>query len=382
VKEEHSLPLVHLGFFFPGGRISEVGSNAGITSLMLEALLRNYIRRSGLLAASQLEALGVRLAPVVQPDFFGVQASVLSSELNEGIWELIRWLRMPEIEEDDVKWARAELLRKITLQPTRKMIDSARKAVYRDHPYGFTIEQIGENVETLGMDSVKAWKEKYLDGVNPHILALGDVQGTAFIGDLVSELSDRRYRVGTVVENDVPFPDDPEASYKVISNAEQGTAMMVFPGPEEGSDFAEMLDVALQVLGGANGLLTKSVTKELRLANDLRLFRESGVGGGAIFIEVEAAASNLEKSIQEIRRELNQFAEKLVPEPLFLSSLVTRITKHHFRRQKRADYSLEIMRSVLAGEPVDYGERYVLNVRQLRVGEVVLAVQRYMGEEE
>ena len=112
VKEEHSIPLVHLGLFFPGGRINEVTSDAGITRLMLQAILQNYIRRGGLLAASRLEALGVRMSLVVQPDFFGIQAVVLSPELSGGIWELLRWLRAPEIEEVDVERRRAELLRR------------------------------------------------------------------------------------------------------------------------------------------------------------------------------------------------------------------------------------------------------------------------------
>jgi predicted Zn-dependent peptidase len=347
---------------------------------MLQAILQNYIRRGGLLAASRLEALGVRMSLVVQPDFFGIQAVVLSPELSGGIWELLRWLRAPEIEEVDIERARAELLRRVTLEPTDKMIESAKKAVYGDHPYGFSLDQIRNNVAALSADSVVAWKAKYLDKVNPHILALGDVQGTAFISDLVSELSDRRYRVGTASEEDVPVPDDPTSSFKVISNADLGKAIMVYPGPEEGSDFAEMLDVALELLGSPNGLLTTVLSKERRLVDRLRLLRESGVGGGAIFIEVTAPPSNLEESVKEIRQQLNRFSEKSVSEPLFLDSLVIRLSEHHFRRQVRADYLLEIMRSVLAEEPTDYGERYILNVRQLRIGEIVFAVQRYMGE--
>lgn len=381
VKEEHSMPLVHLGFFFPGGQINEVTSNAGITRLMLQAILRNYIRRGGLLAASRLEALGVRMSPVVRPDFFGIQAVVLSTDLSDGVWELLRWLRAPEIREVDVELARAELLRNLVLEPEDKMFVAARKAVYGDHPYGFSTEQIRTNLEGFSAASVLEWKTMNLDKLNPHILALGDVQGTAFITDLVSELSDRRYRVGTATDKEVPIADDPDTAFKVISNAEMGRAIMAYPGPEEGSDFAEMLDVALEVLGNPNGLLTKSLIKERQLLSGLKLRRESGVGGGAVFIDVIAPPASLEESVKEIRRQLSQFSEKSVTEAVFLDNLVRRLSEHYYRRQVRAEYILEIMRSVLAKEPIDYGKRYVLNVRQLRIGEIVLAVQRYLGEE-
>jgi hypothetical protein len=40
-----------------------------------------------------------------------------------------------------------------------------------------------------------------------------------------------------------------------------------------------------------------------------------------------------------------------------------------------------MVRAALAGEPADYGARYVLNVKQLRIAEIVFAVQRFLGEE-
>ncbi len=382
LKEEHSMPLVHLGFFFPGGEANEVISNAGITHLMLQAILENYIRRGGLLLTSRLEALGVQMSLVVQPDFFGVQAVVLSPQLNDGIWELIRWVRSPEIEEVDVERGRAALLRQFSLEAVDKMLESAKKQIYGDHPYGFSLDQKRNNIETLSFAAVAAWKEKYLDKLNPHIFALGDVNGTAFIKDLVSDLSDRRYRAGAAVDNDVPVPEETTSPFKVISNPEMGRAIMVCAGPKEGSEFAEMLDVGLELLGGPNGLLTKSLEKDRKLITHLRLERETGVGGGAVFIEIGASPSNLSEGVEGVRRCLNEFSDKSVPEALFLDSLVVRLSKHYYRRQVRAAFLLELMRAALAEEPVNYGERYVLNVRQLRIGEIAAALQRFLGEEQ
>jgi len=111
------------------------------------------------------------------------------------------------------------------------------------------------------------------------------------------------------------------------------------------------------------------------------LTRESGVGGGAIFIELSTSPGALDEGVKEIRQQLNRFSEKSVSEADFFDSLVVRLSEHHYRRQVRADYILEIMRSVLAEEPIDYGQRYILNVRQLRMGEIALAVQLYLGED-
>jgi len=378
------MPLVHLGFFFPGGRINETTNSTGITRLALQAILRNYTRRGGLFALSRLEALGVEMTMVDELDFFGVQAVMLSPDLNNGVWELLNWLRSPEIEAVDVETARQEVLRQLALECATsqdKLLAAARKQVYGDHPYGFSAEQMRHNVAEISADQVIEWKDQYLDKVNPYIFVLGDVEGTAFLDDLVSELSDRKYRVGVAVEHGVPVPDESGPLLKVVTDEEAGRAIMVYPGPKQGSDTAEMLDVALRVLGSPNGVLTRKFQKELRLVDSLNLFRESGVGGGAVYLEMRAAPENLPESVKEIRRELQQVSEATIPEELFLDSLVSRLTRHHYRRQVRDTYLREMARAALAGEPPDYGARYILNVKQLRIGEIVFAIKRFLGEE-
>src|SRR5204863_424733 len=40
IKEDHTTPIIHMGLFYPGGKLAEKKDNAGITSLLLHWLLK------------------------------------------------------------------------------------------------------------------------------------------------------------------------------------------------------------------------------------------------------------------------------------------------------------------------------------------------------
>src|SRR4029079_2274034 len=61
IVEDHRLPLVSFGIFFPGGRLYESTKNAGITELMLRTALRGTKRYNSSDIARRLENAGARI---------------------------------------------------------------------------------------------------------------------------------------------------------------------------------------------------------------------------------------------------------------------------------------------------------------------------------
>src|SRR5262249_16190494 len=85
VRQDHSLPMVTIGFLFQGGRIVEDDSNSGITEFMLRSLLYGTERRTADQIGADLDQLGAQVEPVAQPDFFGITLSVSSSNAGPAI---------------------------------------------------------------------------------------------------------------------------------------------------------------------------------------------------------------------------------------------------------------------------------------------------------
>src|SRR6185503_17563035 len=99
VLEDHRLPLVSFGIFYPGGRLYESTKNAGITELMLRTALRGTKRFNTSDIARRLENAGARIQIVNEPDFFGYILDGVSGQMNQALEVLIEVLQQPAFAE-------------------------------------------------------------------------------------------------------------------------------------------------------------------------------------------------------------------------------------------------------------------------------------------
>jgi zinc protease len=103
IAEDHRLPLVTFGIFFPGGRLLETAENSGITELTLRSALRGAVRLSSADIARRLENAGAHIQVVNEPDFFGYIVEGLSSRMNQALDVLMGVLQQPGFDSDDVE---------------------------------------------------------------------------------------------------------------------------------------------------------------------------------------------------------------------------------------------------------------------------------------
>src|SRR6185369_13059078 len=85
ILEDHRLPLVSFGIFYPGGRLNETAKNAGITELMLRTALRGTQRFSSADIARRLENAGAGIQIVNEADFFGYIVEGLSGKMDQAL---------------------------------------------------------------------------------------------------------------------------------------------------------------------------------------------------------------------------------------------------------------------------------------------------------
>ncbi len=57
------------------------------------------------------------------------------------------------------------------------------------------------------------------------------------------------------------------------------------------------------------------------------------------------------------------------------------IAEFHVRQNDPDKFLADSMKEILAKEPADYSRRYLLNVKQLRAGEIESTLNRFLEEE-
>ena len=371
LREDHRQPLVHVGLFFSGGVLSEGPDKAGLTRLLAAALLENLKRADGGRMLLALESGGARIRTVTQYDFFGIEAMALTPAFNDLFLGLVDWLHGElDLTEPDVQAAARRLARREDGAETR-FVALGLKRLFESHPYGHGIEQ---GPASFPLEQVVGWKKSLIERTHPTIVVSGDVSGTAFLEGLVSKLSNPRYVDGKLPGTRVTYP-----MKLPIREGDANRAVLLFEGPRAGSVEVAMLGVGRQLLGGPTGRVSRRLRREgLGYRGTLGLL--DLVRGGAVWLSVDAVAGKSEQATALAFEEARGMTERTVPPFDFRAAQVATITAWLIRQRDPSAYLCDTMEAALAGEPADYGTRYILNLRSLRMGEVEQALRRYVGE--
>jgi len=378
LRERHLSPLAHFGFYFGGGRIEEAPETAGITRLMVESLLQSRTRGNGGLDLALFEAMGVRLAPLVDEDFFGVNLTCLSGGSDTAFFGVVELIQAGlTLSPDDVAAARRriEVQDALACSPRSRLIDEGRAALFPDHPYGRAFSPCMAAAAGTP-DQVIAWRDRHSAQTFPTIVVTGDVSGTSFLEGLISRLSNSKFSQTQPVQ--VKYKSPGRRFPKV---RDQERLMVVAEGPRLGQDYVEMLSVARALLGGRGGKLGRLV-RETGKAGFEGFAMENDLLAGALDIELVGEPDSLDGVAEAVLAAIRETAEANTSPQEFRSAQVRTITELLSRQADPQRFLKATMKAALAGEPSDYGARFILNVRNMRMGEVELGITRFLGARE
>ena len=380
-QEEHTAPLVHLGVFFPGGRIQESAGNAGITELMVRSTLRQAVEEKGELRWYDLELMGTDIQVVNELDFFGLRCTALSRHLPQILEFLINWYRESTLDKQSLHLERQQLLAEIRSwqdDDRSRPLRRTRSLLYGSHPYGLDRLGTWESVSRLELQNVDEWLRIRMQGVHPWIFILGDIEGTSFLDDFISQLANSRYQRRWAVRKDEeeeieeePSQSDPEPA--IVER--EGVVMVGLPGPSYGTRDSYVADVWKHLL--LSPQIRDLVPAGSPALSDPDLHFQSTLSRGALF----ASVSSIEGREKEARRELLALLSSL-PKVQFsrndvLSAIVGAITHHHALRQDRQNLLLQLALKAFSSTDSRSPREYVSVIRNVTPSHIRSFANRY-----
>ncbi len=384
-REEHIVPLVHFGFFFPGGRANETKTNAGITELMLRTRLHGTEEMEESFLWNHLERLGAEVSVVNEPDFFGFQATVLSSHLGELLSTFVQWTFSPQLEEKNFQRARQKaltLIRQEKENDLQRLLGQAQRELFLNHPYGFGRYGTEKTLSTLGLSFVQNWARTQMSEVHPLIVVSGDIEGTSFLRDWVSSLSHRDYRYGKPVKKEISMKREdtgagPTLRSTLKDQAERRTLVVTFPGPQKGTRNELVLQVIERVLAGSGGRFHTLLRNQPNLAYDVGIFHVAGLSGGGIFAYLATSPENEEKALAELLKELDALRNVPLRKEELLEALVASVGSFYVHRQRGGDHLLELTRDLLSGEDIRGEQDYLSTIKGITRDDVMAVAGEY-----
>ncbi len=287
----------------------EVAGEMGISHLLEHMVFKGTERRGARELALALEERGGSLDAFTGRDTTSFQAHVLDRDLALAVDVLTDLVRRPVLRQSDLDLERNVILEEISGvddTPDDLVFELHARALWPDHPYGYSILGTRETVSSLTAADLRRLHDDAYFPANCVIAAAGNVQHDA----LLAALDHEGWFAGDARESRMPVPASP-AQRGVVRSAERDTTQAHLVLGTDTFSIGDPRRFAMSILvnalgGGMSSRLFQRVREELGLAYAVYAYNQFHQGTGQFSIYVgtrpETASAALETIQQELRR--------------------------------------------------------------------------------
>ena len=378
IREDHTLPLIHLGFFYQGGRLQETKDNEGITELMLGVMLRGSKERPASLLFRQLELFGGELTPVVDRDYFGIEMTVLSRNIEPAIELLKDFFLNPIFDEDSFplqKTMQLDWIREDAYPSGEAALRMAESALFKGFPYSLSAPGTEASVNALTTASVRQWYSNTIHNRKPMIVIVGDTQGTNLAGFFVKNFSGSRFVDTKLSEG---FPKLPESKASLEKDRGRGASLVLlaFQAPPYGDEDSYATLVLCGLLDGVGGRLKDQLRDAQGIAYDTGFGYDRGIRGGYVFARMATAPANEELSIKSLEAELHKVLDSPILYRDYRSAVNAAVAAFWIAQQDRFVQIRTLVRSLQSGHGLDGVLEFPGRIQDVRQDELLDIARR------
>ncbi|MBC8097589.1 MAG: insulinase family protein [Akkermansiaceae bacterium] len=178
IKENHRLPFVEFRAVFKGGVLAETPENNGVTQLTGKLLLKGTARRSAEQIASEIESVGGQIDSYGGNNSFGVNAEVLSSDLQIGLDLIADVLLNPTFPTEALEREREVQLANLQAQRDHLLKSASvamRQTLFGNSGYGLDPLGTEPSLTRLQTSDLKAFHQTFAVPNNCVLAIFGDV---------------------------------------------------------------------------------------------------------------------------------------------------------------------------------------------------------------
>jgi zinc protease len=313
VRRKPGVPTVSLGVYLPRTLFDPEGK-AGVSALAI----RSAVRGAGQLDAAGLafacERLGGALATSVTLDWLGFGLSVLAPNLVHAARLLDQVAHAPTHAPGPILAERG-MLEEETSQVADDMFrypfQLAFAAAFGDRGYGVPALGLPEQIHGLTPEDVRVWYDRAILRPRGIVVAVGDLEPQAALGQLSGVFGNHAARVAAPLEMPVTWElREGHASRVMPRQKAQSALALVFPGPARRDPRRFAAEVWSAVASGLGGRLFEALRDRRSLAYTVVASSWQKARGGAFATYIATSPEREEEARREMLRELRRFAEE------------------------------------------------------------------------
>ncbi len=381
IREDHRLPLVSFGIFYPGGRLYESAKNAGITELMLRTAIRGTQRFNSADIARRLENAGARIQVVNEADFFGYIVDGLSGNMEQALEILMDVLQQPAFQDDDIE--KEKVLQVARIKRLRENnysypVSLFMQTLFGEHAYGRPSIGSETALAAVTRQDLQAWFKTHQRPLVPAILIVGDTRGTGLVAPIADVLTNEDLHEREIAS--LPSPaSNRETKEAVETVARQQTALVYgFPGVTRSGNDRYTLVVLENIVSGLGGRFFDAIREKQGLAYTVRTENAFFTKAGAVYTYVAFSPENEAKVKESLQREIERLRADGVTADEVKKAIAYSIGEHEIGLQTRLGVVLAYARAIYAGETLLGFADYSTQIRRVTADQVKKAAQTYL----
>jgi predicted Zn-dependent peptidase len=378
IREDHTLPLIHMGFFYPGGKILEKEEVQGITALMLNCMIRGTSDKGVGQRHRQLEIYGGQMAPLVADDYFGMQVSVLSRNVDAALDVLAEIITAPKFDDEVVGRERQGLLETIRRNKEQDPIqarEALESALFKGHPYALSAIGTEKSISALNAGAVRDWYKMLIERRKPIVVIIGDTQGTNLAGFFVRNFSGSRFQEVKLPEG-FPPPLSGRIKLEEAGTGSSSTILLAFQAPPAGDEDYFQVAVLASYLGGPGGRLSDPLQAACGPDCGLSVLYDARARGGLVTVSASIPAGSEDKMLALLDGELG----KILTEPMiyreYRSAVSQAVGGYEIIAQIRFAQIRSVVGNLLAGRGIETLQDDPAHLQDVKQDDLAEAAQR------
>jgi zinc protease len=382
IRENPVTPVVAVSLFVRVGSRWESDSEAGVSNLLQQLLIKGTLSRSALEIADAAESIGGRIGASADADFSeiaGVALARYSARLLELIADIVRHPSLAPTELESERRVVLSGIRNRQDQPFPLAFDTLLAHLFPGHPYGRPTAGRATTVQRLDRAALMAHYQRYYRAGRMILSVSGDVSAREVAAEAARLFAE--VPAGDGGADPVPPPASPLGDRTVVPRPSAQTQVLLgFSAPPiSHPDYAAVKVLSTALGGGMAGRIFTEIRDKQGLAYASGASYPSRVGAGFFVTQLGTAPANGARAEQALVREIGRVREER------LDAVTLRRAKSYllgqFALDRRTNARLAWYEAFFEATGVghDFAHRYIRAVEAVSADDVQRAAGTYLS---
>lgn len=378
---DHRLPMIYTSMVFRGGCIAETPENNGIHRLLARAMLKGTRSRSAEQIAGTIEEMGGTLFAESGYNSVRMSASSLSVDFAEAINLMLDVIRNPVFPEE-ATWCEREsqiaALQSEKVQPQIIARNLLRSAIYKGHPYGMNPNGTEEVVRILPLKDLQRRHDECFVQSEAVLAICGDFDRNQILELAEPALEELQPALPYTVRELPGLKAFEEQSIVVHEGKHQAIVHVGFLACSLADPDRESLELFDEATSDSSSRFFIKIREELGLAYSVGSSFFVGLVPGIYAVQAAVALGKVQKVVEIIRSELNQFAQHGLRYEEFGRAKTRMLAQLAFQMQNLEAYAHGAALNELYGLGFDHIRERQRQIEGLTLETVNSVVRKYL----